>query len=141
LATRQILLNDHYYTQAYDPLTLLSSAAATTSKIKLGTLVMANDFRHPANVAKSAAAAHILSKGRLELGMGTGWMKQDYDMAGIKPDSPIVRINRLEEASKIIKSMWINEKTTFHGKHYYIIEMDKAGDLSEGDCPKILVGG
>ena len=62
-------------------------------------------------------------------------------MTGIPFDPPIVRIRRLEEALQIIKSMWTQEKTTFHGKHYTVTNIEKAADLPEGECPKIIVGG
>jgi probable F420-dependent oxidoreductase len=91
--------------------------------------------------ARIASALHLISNGRYEFGIGAGWDKRDYNMAGIQYDKPIVRINRLDEALTIIKSMWTQEKTSFNGKYYYLSEMVKAGELSEEDHPKIMVGG
>jgi len=132
---------DHFPTQTYDPLTMLASAAVATSRVKLGTLVLDVDFRHPAIMAKAAAAIHIISGERLEFGLGAGWDERDYDMAGIPYDRPIVRIQRLDEALHIIRSMWTEEKTTFQGEHFKITDMEKAGDLADGSRPKIIVGG
>ena len=136
-----LMYPDHFPTRAYDPIVVLASAAATTEKLNIGTLVFDVDFRHPAIYAKVAAALHNLSGGRFEFGIGAGHMKEDYDMTGIPFDSPGVRISRLDEALQIIKSMWTQEKTTFHGKYYHLNDMEKAGTLPEGEHPKIIVGG
>jgi probable F420-dependent oxidoreductase len=132
---------DHFSTEEHDPIVLLSAAAAATKKIKLGTLVFAVDYRHPVIYAKSAATLHLISGGRFEFGIGAGWDQRDYNMAGIQFDKPIVRIRRLNEALTIIRKMWTQEKTTFNGKYYKLSEMVQAGLLSEGDHPKIMVGG
>lgn len=132
---------DHFDTQAYDPIVLLSTAAAATKELNLGTLVFDVDYRHPVILARTAAALHLLSGGRFEFGIGAGWKKNDYIMAGIPYDKPIVRIRRLDEALTIIRSMWKQEKTSFKGKYYNLVEMDQAGELPEGEHPKIMVGG
>jgi len=132
---------DHFKTHAYDPMVTLSAAASTTKKLNIGTLVFDVDYRHPAILARAAAALHLLSKGRFEFGIGAGWDVRDYEMSGIQFDRPRTRIKRLDEALHIIRSMWTKEKTTFHGEQYKITEMAKAGDLPEGEYPKILVGG
>ena len=133
--------NDRFDTYEYDPIVLLSSAVAATSTINLGTLVFDVDYRHPVILARTAAALHLLSGGRFEFGIGAGWDKRDYNMAGIKFDKPIVRIRRLDEALTIIRSMWTQEKTSFKGKYYQLSEMVQAGELIDGDVPKIMVGG
>jgi len=132
---------DHFGKNANDPVVMLSSAAAATEKIHLGTLVFDVDYRHPVILARTAAALHLLSDGRFEFGIGAGWSRVDYDMAGIPFDPPGVRIRRLDEALQIIRSMWTEDNTTFHGKHYRITNMVKAGDLPDGEHPKIMVGG
>jgi probable F420-dependent oxidoreductase len=132
---------DHFNSQAYDPIVLLSVAAAATEKLNLGTLVFDVDYRHPVIYARVAAALHLLSNGRFEFGIGAGWAIRDYKMSGIPFDKPLVRIRRLDEALTIIRSMWIHEETTFKGKHYQVKDMVKAGELPPGDHPKIMVGG
>ncbi|MCW3989384.1 MAG: TIGR03621 family F420-dependent LLM class oxidoreductase [Candidatus Bathyarchaeota archaeon] len=136
-----LMYPDHFSTRAYDPMVMLASAAATTEKLNLGTLVFDVDFRHPAILSKAAAAMHNLSGGRFEFGIGAGHLKEDYDMTGLPFDPPGVRISRLEEALTIIKSMWTQEKTSYHGKHYSLTDMEKAGIIPEGEHPKVIVGG
>jgi probable F420-dependent oxidoreductase len=131
---------DHFYKYTYDPIVMLSSCATATKKIHFGSLVFDIDYRHPIILAKAAATLHLLSHGRFELGLGAGWQKRDYISAGIPFDLPRKRIERLEEAIQVIKSLWINEKTTFKGKHYRIRDAEKAGNL-EDSYPRILIGG
>ncbi len=136
-----LLVADHFNIRTYDPIVLLSAAAAVTEELKLGTLVFDVDYRHPVIYARIAAALHLLSNGRFEFGMGAGWDLRDYNMAGIPFDKPKVRIERLDEALTIIRSMWTREKTTFEGKHYRVKDMVKAGELTKGEIPQIMVGG
>lgn len=136
-----LFVPDHFSTLIYDPIVLLSAAAAATKKINIGTLVFDVDYRHPVILAKTAAALHLLSGGRFEFGIGAGWEQRDYNMSGIQYDKPIVRIRRLDEALTIIRSMWTQEKTSFKGKYYNLSEMVQAGELLNGEHPKILVGG
>jgi len=136
-----IFEDDHFGTFNYDPIVLLSVAAAATKKINLGTLVFDVDYRHPVILARTAAALHLLSGGRFEFGIGAGWDQRDYDMAGIQFDKPIVRIRRLDEALTIIRNMWTQEKTSFKGRYYNLSEMVQAGELPTGEHPKIMVGG
>jgi probable F420-dependent oxidoreductase len=136
-----IFEDDHFGTFNYDPIVLLSAAAAATKKINLGTLVFDVDYRHPAILARTAAALHLLSGGRFEFGIGAGWDQRDYDMVGIQFDKPLVRIRRLDEALTIIRNMWTQEKTSFKGRYYNLTEMVQAGELPKGEHPKIMVGG
>jgi len=136
-----VFVPDHFYTITYDPTVLLSFAASATKKLNVGTLVFDVDYRHPVILAKTAAALHLLSGGRFEFGIGAGWSEIDYQMSGIPFDKPVERIKRLDEALTIIRSMWTQEKTTFQGKHYHVKDMVKAGELPQGEHPKINVGG
>ncbi|HET7092992.1 MAG TPA: LLM class flavin-dependent oxidoreductase, partial [Thermomicrobiales bacterium] len=96
------LIRDHlvsdYFGDQLAPLPALMAAAMATTTLRVGTLVLDNDFRHPALLAKEAATIDLLSGGRLELGLGAGWLKREYDAAGIPYDPPAVRIDRLEES-------------------------------------------
>jgi len=132
---------DHFATHSYYPIVLLSSAAAATKTLNIGTLVFDVDYRHPVIYARVAAALHLISGGRFEFGIGAGWDTRDYNMAGMQFNKPIVRIRRLDEALTIIKSMWTQERTSFKGKYYQLSEMVQAGELPDGDHPKIMVGG
>src|SRR5205823_3759411 len=84
-------------------------AAAATDTLRVGMLVLGNDYKHPAVVAKEAATLDVLSGGRLEFGLGAGWMTSDYTALGLPYDSPGTRIARLEEALAVVKGAWIRE--------------------------------
>ena len=131
---------DHFGPQ-WDPVALLSAAAAVTEKLRVGSLVYDVDYRHPVILAKASATIELLSGGRHEFGIGAGWMKSDYDEAGLEYDRPGIRIERLEEALQIIKSMWTREKTTFSGGHYNVREIAQAAELPAGRRPAMLIGG
>jgi len=140
LGYSSVYFPDHFGTQ-WDPLTGAMAVAAVTTRLRVGTLVCDVDYRHPVVLAKSAATIQLASGGRLELGVGAGWMQSDYDQAGMAYDSPGVRIERLEEALQILEHMWKDEETTFHGKHYRITKIGKAIDPLPQPAPAIVVGG
>jgi probable F420-dependent oxidoreductase len=131
---------DHFGTQ-WEPVAALAAAAACTRSLRIGSLVYGVDYRHPVVLAKAAATIHLLSGGRHEFGIGAGWMETDYREAGMPYDRPGVRIERLDEALQVIRSMWENERTTFSGKHYQIKGMAQAAELEKGARPRILIGG
>jgi probable F420-dependent oxidoreductase len=140
LGYSSIFCPDHFTTQ-WDPLTTIGAIAAVTEHVKVGTLVCDVDYRHPVIHAKAAATLQLISGGRLEFGLGAGWMKTDYEEAGLPYDRPGIRIERLEEALQIIRAMWTQARTSFEGKHYRIREIAQAAPLPEGASPKILIGG
>jgi alkanesulfonate monooxygenase SsuD/methylene tetrahydromethanopterin reductase-like flavin-dependent oxidoreductase (luciferase family) len=100
--------------------TLLSALAEATSKIRIGTMVLCNMYRHPQILAKMAATLDVISDGRLELGMGAGWYKPEADAYGMPFPKASVRIAMLQEALEVIKKMWSEEKPIFQGKYYSI---------------------
>jgi probable F420-dependent oxidoreductase len=140
LGYASVYFPDHFGTQ-WDPLTGAMAAAAVTQRLHVGTLVCDVDYRHPVVLAKSAATIQLASGGRLELGIGAGWMQSDYDQAGIAYDSHGVRIERLEEALQILKGMWKDDETSFAGRHYRITKVAKAIDPLPAQPPAILIGG
>jgi len=121
--------------------TLASALAAVTSKIRIGTLVTCNSFRHPGILAKIAATVDIISNGRTLLGIGAGWKKLEYDAYGIPFPSVSERMDQLEEAVQIIKLLWTKPKATFTGKHYKIKDALCAPKPVQKPHPPILVGG
>src|SRR5262245_15350111 len=136
-----LFLPDHFGDQ-WEPATATAAAAAVTERLNVGALVYDVDYRHPVVYAKSAATLQLLSHGRHEFGIGAGWMQTDYAQAGIQYDSPGTRIERLEEAVQIIRSMWEQDSTTFEGKHYRVQGIARAaGALTAGGRPRILIGG
>ena len=118
---------DHFYPIYSDPagsqfegLTLLSAMAAHTSRVRCGMLVLGVTYRHPAVVAKMAATIDHVSGGRLELGMGAAWFELEHDQYGIPFPRIGVRMDMLDEACRIMRSLWTQETTTFEGKHYHL---------------------
>ncbi len=135
-----IFVPDHFGDQ-WDPTTAIAAIGAVTEKMNVGALVNDVDYRHPVVFAKAAATLQVMTGGRHIFGIGAGWMETDYVEAGMNYDRPGIRISRLEEALKIITSMWENERTTFEGEHYSIREIARATDLQGQRRPPILIGG
>jgi len=106
-----------------EPMVTLASVAAVTSTIELQPLVLANDFRHPALLAKQAATLDLLSGGRFALGLGAGWFGPDFQATGIPFHRPGVRIARLEEAIDIIRELHRGEPFDYTGEHFSIERM------------------
>jgi probable F420-dependent oxidoreductase len=131
---------DHFGGQ-WEPVAALAAAAALTTKLRVGSLVYGVDYRHPVVLAKAAATIQLLSGGRHEFGLGAGWMKTDYDQAGMAYDKPSVRIERLEEALTIVRSMWTQPKTSFSGRHYRVKDVPAAVEPAPAAPPAVLVGG
>ena len=118
----------------------LAMAAAVTTTLRLGSLVYCNDFRHPALLAKEAAELDRLSDGRFELGLGAGWLKEEYDMIGLPFDEGRVRADRFQEAVGIIRSLLGGETVTHHGNHYTLNEYTPAA-LPVQDPVSMFLGG
>jgi len=98
--------------------TTLSALAAETNRIRLTTVLMNNLFRHPSLLAKMSATLDIISKGRLNLGIGAGWYSEECASYGIPFPKPLERIQQLDEAIEILKQMWTRDDVTFAGKYY-----------------------
>ena len=130
---------DHFGPQ-WEPVAALAAAAAVTSRLKVGSLVYGIDYRHPIVLAKAAATIQLLSGGRHEFGLGAGWMESDYREAGMPYDRAGLRIERLEEALRIIRGTWSQDKTSFAGKHYQVTDA-QAAVLPRPAPPRILIGG
>jgi F420-dependent oxidoreductase-like protein len=102
----------------FEGLTLLSAMAAHTSRVRCGMLVLGVTYRHPAVVANMAATIDHVSGGRLELGMGAAWFESEHDQYGIPFPRIGVRMDMLDEACRIMRSLCTQETTTFEGRHY-----------------------
>lgn len=118
------MLRDHFVRQPFGPqlapLVALMAAAEVTERLRVGTLVLAIDFRQPVILAKEVATLDLLSGGRFELGIGAGWLRDEYDRAGICFDPPVTRVDRFEEALLILKGLLQGSKLTFKGNHYSV---------------------
>src|SRR6478736_2696421 len=117
------------------------SAAEATTTLRIGALVLCNDYRHPVVVAKEAATIDVLSGGRLELGLGAGWMRTDYDAAGIDLDRAGVRIDRLAEAVTVITALLEGDEVRFEGEHYRIDGLVGTPRPVQRPRPPLLLGG
>ncbi|WP_067891877.1 TIGR03621 family F420-dependent LLM class oxidoreductase [Actinomadura chibensis] len=119
-----LVLRDHFVAEPFGeqlaPMVALASAASATSTLRLGTMVLANDYRHPVVLAKEAATLDHLSGGRFELGVGAGWLRDEYEAAGMPFDEAGVRVGRLEESLRVLRSLLSGHKTTFAGDHYRV---------------------
>jgi F420-dependent oxidoreductase-like protein len=104
----------------FEGLTMLSAMAAHTSRVRCGMLVLGVTYRHPAVVANLAATIDHVSHGRLELGMGAAWFELEHDQYGIPFPRIGVRMDMLDEACRIMRSLWTQETTTFEGKHFQL---------------------
>lgn len=135
-----LYLPDHFSDQP-GPIAALMAAADATSTLRIGSLVFDNDYRHPVVLAKEAATLDLLSDGRLDFGLGAGWMKSDYDRSGIPHDSAGTRIERMEEGLKIIKGLWAGDAFSFEGKHYTIAGLEGTPRPVQKPHPPILLGG
>ena len=121
--------------------TLLAALASKTSKIRLGTLVTCNSYRHPSLLAKIAATIDMISNGRLFFGFGAGWKEIEYKAYGY-PFPPVqVRMDQMEEAIQIIKLLWTEEKSSFKGEHYEIKDAFSAPKPVQKPMPPIMIGG
>ncbi len=135
-----VLLPDHVdYGFAALPGAL--AAALATERLRVGTSMLCNDFRHPAVLAKEVATIDRLSGGRFELGLGAGWMREDYQRTGIARDPAAVRIERLEEALIVIRSLFAGSPVDFDGAHYKIEDLEGHPKPIQSGGPPLFVGG
>src|SRR5262249_36856828 len=115
-----LLMPDHFQDQLA-PLTALATAAAVTDHLAVGTLVFDNDYRHPVVLAKELATLDLLTGGRVEVGIGAGWKRSDYDETGMAYDAPGARIDRMVEAIEVMRALWTStEPVHYAGTHYRI---------------------
>jgi len=131
---------DHF-PRGLGPFAALATAAAVTDRIRIGTFVFANDFRHPAVLAKENATLDLLSGGRLEVGIGAGWLRSEYEATGIPFDSAGVRIDRLAEAIPLITRLWTEENVTAQGRFYRVTDLSLLPRPVQAPHPPVLIGG
>ena len=135
-----LYLPDHFGDQV-GPIAGLMAAADATTKLRIGSLVYDNDYRHPVVLAKEAASLDLLSDGRFDFGIGAGWMVADYQQAGIAYDSAGTRIERLAEAIEIFKGFFAGGEFSFAGKHYTIDKLEGSPLPVQKPRPPFVLGG
>ena len=134
-----VFLPDHFGDQLA-PMVALAAAAEATTGLHLGTLVLGNDYRHPLVVAKEAATVDLLSEGRLELGIGAGWMTSDYEQSGMALDPPARRVARMAEAVEVMKLLW-SGGGDFEGDHYRLRGAQGKPAPYRRPHPLLMIGG
>jgi probable F420-dependent oxidoreductase len=139
-----LLIRDHFVREPFGdqfaPLVALTAAADATTTLRVGTLVVANDYRHPVLLAKEAATLDVLSHGRFELGLGAGWAKHEYEQAGLPFEAPGVRVSRLAETLQVLKGLWAPSPLSFSGTHYTIAHLEGFPKPVQQPHPPIMLG-
>jgi len=136
-----LLMPDHFGDQLA-PVPALVAAADATSSLRVGTLVFDNDYRHPVVLAKEAATLDLLSGGRLELGLGAGWMRSDYEESGIAYDPPGVRVDRFAEGVAVVAGLLESDAPfSFSGKHYTVNGHSLQPRPVQRPRPPLILGG
>jgi F420-dependent oxidoreductase-like protein len=119
----------------------LSALAALNHRIRIGTIVLGNTYRHPAVVAKMAAQVDIISNGRLILGMGAGWQHNEHEAYGIPYYTMRERLERLDEACQVIRSLWTEHRANFNGKFYQLSNAPLEPKPIQKPHPELMIGG
>ena len=141
LGYSSLLMPDHFGDQLAPTPALVAAADATTT-LRVGTLVYDNDYRHPLVLAKEAATIDVLSGGRLELGLGAGWMRSDYEQSGMAYDAPGVRVDRFAEGVEVIAGLLASDGPfSFGGKHYTVTEHTLLPRPVQRPRPPLILGG
>ena len=136
-----VLLVPDHLAELLAPFPALAAAAAATTRLRVGTAVLNNDFRHPVLLAREAATLDVLSDGRLELGLGAGHMQSEYEQVGLAFDPGPTRVERLEEAVVIVKRLLEGEPVTFTGRHYRVTGHTIHPRPIQRPRPPVFIGG
>ncbi|MEI6199587.1 MAG: TIGR03621 family F420-dependent LLM class oxidoreductase [Actinomycetota bacterium] len=137
----EVLTMPDHFTDQLAPIPALMAAASATTSLRVGALVFDNDYKHPVILAKELATIDLLSEGRLEIGLGAGWMISDYEEAGIPYDSPKVRIDRFIEGVAVIRGAMAEGSFSFSGDHYTITNYNGQPKPVQARPPLLIGGG
>ena len=135
-----LFVPDHFH-EGYGPITAMATAAMATTTLKVGPMVLACDFRHPAVLARELASIDVLSQGRLEVGLGAGYQETDYDRSGIVMDAPGIRVSRLIEHATVLRRLFGDNPVTFDGQHYRITDLNGTPKPFRPGGPPIIIAG
>lgn len=135
-----LVMPDHLLEQ-HAPIPLLATVAAATERLRIGTFVFNVDLRHPAVLAQDLASLDVLSGGRLEIGIGAGWNRSEYQALGLPYDPVGTRIDRLAEAIAVLKGCFADGPFSFAGEHYAVSGHDGQPKPVQRPHPPLLVGG
>src|SRR6266849_1193397 len=119
----------------------LSALAAIVPRMRVGTIVLGNTYRHPAVVAKMAVQVDIISGGRLLLGIGAGWQQNEHEAYGIPYYTVRERLERLDEACQVIRSLWTQRRSNFKGRYYELSDAPLDPKPVQKPHPELMIGG
>jgi probable F420-dependent oxidoreductase len=137
----EVLTMPDHFTDQLAPVPALMAAASATTTLRVGALVFDNDYKHPVVLAKELATIDLLSDGRLDIGLGAGWMISDYEEAGMAYDSPKVRIDRFIEGVAVIRGAMAEGSFSFSGDHYTITNYNGQPKPIQARPPLLIGGG
>ena len=139
------LMRDHMidgpFGPQYAPWTTLATVAQVTRSLRVGTLVIANDFRHPAVLAKEVTTLDQLSGGRVELGLGAGFLREEFERAGLTFYPNKVRVDRVAESLEILDALLRGCQVTHQGEHYTFDGFVNFPPPAQRPRPPILIAG
>ncbi|MFC6022343.1 TIGR03621 family F420-dependent LLM class oxidoreductase [Plantactinospora solaniradicis] len=142
LGFSSVSISDHFTGGwAMDALVAMTVAAEATTRLRVSAMVFCNDFRHPVLLHKSLANLDVFSGGRVEVGLGAGWLRADHDAAGLPFDPPGVRVERLAESIEVLLGLFGDKPVSFAGRHYQVAELDGLPKPVQRPHPPLLVGG
>jgi probable F420-dependent oxidoreductase len=136
-----IYITPDHFTNCLSVGAQLMAVAEMSSSLRIGSYVYANDFRHPALLAREAAALDALSNGRFELGIGAGYLEVDYATTSIPLDPPGVRVSRLIESVSLLKRLLAGETVTMTGKYYTVTELTNFPPVVQQPHPPLFIAG
>lgn len=139
LGFSSVTFTDHQVVPQWEPITALAAVAAVTDSIGVGTLVLDMALRNPVLTAKAAATLEVLSNGRLELGLGAGYVARNFSATGVPFERAGDRIARLEESLLLMRHLWSNPSTTMHGRFFDVVDAPMV--LGDAVTPTVLIGG
>ncbi len=135
-----LVMPDHFGARfALAPALVL--AAEATSRLRVGSLVYDNDFRHPALLAQEVASIDLLTDGRFEFGLGAGWLKSEYDAASLPFDDGATRVERMAEALQVFKALFSATPVTYKGRFYQLAGLTGSAKPKQAPHPPVLIGG
>jgi len=141
-----VWLSDHFISpdsRSYglETWTMLSALASQTRDIRLGTYVLCNQFRHPSLLARMASTLDVISKGRLDLGIGAGWNREEHVAFGFGWDKHLTRVERLRETVEVIKKLWTEDHVSYYGRYFKLKDATLKPKPIQEPCPHVWVGG
>jgi probable F420-dependent oxidoreductase len=136
-----LVMGEHISFGGLAPFPALMAAADATTRLRVATHVLANDFRNPVLLAQEVATLDLLAEGRFEVGIGAGWLAADYPAAGIPFAPAPTRVRRLEEAVLLLKRLFSDGPVTFEGAYYSVHDMDLVTKPQQRPHPPLYVGG